>query len=177
MNYNCDELLGKQRKKGGEAPSARVYKSESEDMIIGMMAVNTQLLLSLYSLEDEDCVKIIQQFEEVFKDEKRLNPIVVVKDDFETIEQFKKDNNIERFLITRDSKGDFSKRFGVGLDDSKYPNKMASALFIIDKEAELKFVNYFNCVEKFELMKSIEIINEVINFKQKGHTHENWMGV
>ena len=55
---------------------------------------------------------------------------------------------------------------------------IANSIFIIDKEGLIKYKEIpsdldddFN-IEQFDLS-----LNEVVNFKAKGHSHENWMGV
>ena len=61
--YTQESITGKQRKVGGEAPSSRVFTSETDEIIIGMMAANVQLLVSAFSLKDEKSKSIINTTE------------------------------------------------------------------------------------------------------------------
>jgi len=175
--YTQASITGKQRKVGGEAPSSRVFTSENDEVIIGMMAANVQLLVSVFSLKDEKSKSIVNTLETYFKDTKKLNFVLVVNNTFEEIENFKKENNITKAVIAQDKNGDFAKRFGVGLEGDNYSENLANGIFIIDKEAELKGVSYFTQLEKSELDEICELTMESVNYKEKGHSHENWMGV
>lgn len=175
--YKLEELTGKQRKVGAEAPSARVFAAQNDEMIIGMMAVNVQLLVSVFSLKDENSKMLINTLEEKFKTTKKLNLIVVVKNSFEDITTFQGINNITKIEIVQDSNGDFAKRFGVGLESKNFKENLGNAVFVVDKEAELKYANYPLTFEANQIDKIYDITMETVNFKQKGHSHENWMGV
>ncbi|MEA3497732.1 MAG: redoxin domain-containing protein [Campylobacterota bacterium] len=176
MYYTEADISGKKRFKGGEAPSAKVYSYDDQEMIIGMIAVNVQLLVSLYSLDEQNCKDIINKFEMNFKDESKLNINVVVKNSFEDIKNFNLENKIVKIEILQDTKSSFSQKFGVLLKDDKYVNNMANGLFLIDKEGEIKYAEYFDSLDESQLDKLISIVKDVINFKPKGHVHENWMG-
>ena len=175
--YKIEEVTGKTRKTGGEAPSARVFKSESDELIIGMMAENVKFLTSIYSLTDQASKDIIIALENKFAEVKKLNFIIVVNNSFEEIEEFKACNNITKATITQDKNGDFAKRFGVGLEGENFSQNIANGIFVIDKEAELKAVEYFMVLDYNKLNELYDITMETVNFKPKGHTHENWMGV
>jgi len=175
--YKLEETTGKQRKLGGEAPSSRVFKSTNDEFIIGMMAENVQLLVSVYSLNEDASKDIVIALENKFKETKKLNFVVVVNNSFDDIESFKTTNNITKAVITQDKNGDFAKRFGVGLEGVEYAEKIANSIFVIDKEAELKYVEYFLSLDENKLNEIYDITMENVNFKQKGHSHENWMGV
>jgi thiol peroxidase len=55
---------------------------------------------------------------------------------------------------------------------------IAKSIFIIDKEGLIKYKEIPSNIEtSFDLEKFKTMLLEVVNFKQKGHTHENWMGV
>ena len=80
---------------------------------------------------------------------------------------------IDKSFISNEFK-DFPIKFGVNIDDTM----IANSIFIIDKEGLIKYKEIpsdldddFN-IEQFDLS-----LNEVLNFKAKGHSHENWMGV
>ena len=175
--YTQESITGKQRKVGGEAPSSRVFTSLNDEIIIGMMATNVQLLVSVFSLQDEKSKAIVKTLESYFKDTKKLNFVVVVNNSFEEIENFKKENEITKAVITQDKNGDFAKRFGVGLEGDNFSENLANGTFIIDKEAELKGVSYFTGLNENELTTICELTMESVNYKEKGHSHENWMGV
>jgi thiol peroxidase len=175
--YKLEELTGKQRKVGGEAPSARVFAAQNDEMIIGMMAVNVQLLVSVFSLKDENSKIFINTLEEKFKTTKKLNLIILVKNSFEDITTFQETNNITKTEIAQDTNGDFAKRFGVDLESENYQENLGNAAFVIDKEAELKYVSYPLTFEANQIDEIYNITIQTVNFKEKGHSHENWMGV
>lgn len=174
--YKPEETTGKKRNVGAEAPSARVFKTNTQEFIIGMMAQNVQLLVSHFSLHNKSSKQIINDFEAHFKENTKLNLIVVVNNSFEEIEDFKQKNTIEKTIITQDKNGDFAKRFGVGLYGDYYKENLANGVFLIDKEAQLKYVNYFFDIENSQLEEIFKTTQETIDFKPKGHAHENWMG-
>ena len=55
---------------------------------------------------------------------------------------------------------------------------LAKSIFIIDKEGVIKYKQIPSNIEtSFDLEEFKEKLSETVNFKQKGHSHENWMGV
>lgn len=169
MSYTDDMRSGKQRKAGSEAPSIKVFTNTGETCIIGMIAQNVQLLVSVYTLEEQK--DLLSKLEESFCEQKKLNLYVVTKESFNSIESFLNDNSFEKINILQDNSGDFGKKLGVTLDSIH----LANGAFVIDKEGKFTYVSYFTNTNDEKIEEIIEKTNETINFKPKGHAHENWM--
>lgn len=173
MKYTPSDVSGKQRIVKSEAPSVKVFVTDNTPSIIGMMAENVQLLVSIYTLEESQDFLVF--LDNALEDEK-LNFYVISKESFETIENFTCKNQFKKIQIAQDSKGDFAKKFGVGLEAEGFENNLAYGAFVIDKEGEFKYVSYFLKPSEKESSILVEKTKESINFKLKGHVHENWMG-
>ncbi len=173
MGYETSQRMGKERKAGKEAPSARVYEVSGKERIIGMIAPHVQIIASVYSLRDEPCAQLITALQTFFKGENKLSGNIVCNNDFETMETFTKEKGLENFTLLQDSKGDFAKRFGTGLENEK--EKLANALFLVDKEGVFHEVIYDEIPAGDQLEAFLNKARELIDAKQKGHSHENWM--
>jgi thiol peroxidase len=107
------------------------------------------------------------------------------KELYEVIQKHKEKANIYFFspeaftqevddgFATIDFEG-FCSKFGVLIDSSI----CAKSAFIIDKEGEIVYIQIPEDIDnEFELEELDAQIQAAIDFKRKGHTHENWMGV
>lgn len=158
-------------KKGGEAPAAKVYDIGANEQIVGMIAVNIQLIVSLKSLEDSYCVEALKALDSAFANTQKLSLSVVVGAT-EEIKAFAEQNQLQKAGLYSDKDGSFAKRFGVAFEDGNFCN----AFFIVDKEGELKLAKYIAKDEtSLDIADVIETTNDWINYKPKGHVHENWM--
>ena len=162
--------LGKKdRNVEGEAPAVRVKMANDETKVIGLMAPSVQVMITL-----NDVNKYNPDMNEVITTTKRkVNAYIIAACDSEQIEDIAEKFALDKGFISNDFK-DFSLKFGVNIDDTM----IANSIFVIDKEGIIKYKeiptdleNDFN-IEDFSLT-----LNETVNFKPKGHTHENWMGV
>ena len=159
----------KERNVEGEAPAVRVKMLNGETSVIGLMAPAVQVMVTL-----NDVNKYNSALHEVITTtKKKVNAYVITTSSNEEMEKISEEFSIDKATISNDFK-DFSLKFGVNIDDSM----IANSIFVIDKEGIIKYKeiptdleNDFN-IEDFSL-----ILNETVNFKPKGHTHENWMGV
>ena len=166
---NSYTLGKKERKVEGEAPAIRVKMLNDEVKVIGLMAPSVQVMITL-----NDVNKYNSDMHEVITTTKRkVNAYIITTSSSEDMEKVAEEFTIDKGFISNDFK-DFSLKFGVNIDDSM----IANSIFVIDKEGIIKYKeiptdleNDFN-IEDFSL-----ILNETVNFKPKGHTHENWMGV
>ena len=140
-----------------------------ETLVIGLMAPAVQVMVTL-----NDVNKYNSALHEVITTtKKKVNAYVITTSSNEEMEKISEEFSIDKATISNDFK-DFTLKFGVNIDDSM----IANSIFVIDKEGIIKYKeiptdleNDFN-IEDFSL-----ILNETVNFKPKGHTHENWMGV
>ena len=159
----------KERNVEAEAPAVRVKMANGETMVIGLMAPAVQVMVTL-----NDVNKYSTALHEVITTtKKKVNAYIITTSANGDVENIAEKFLIDKGFISNDFK-DFSLKFGVNMDDSI----IANSLFVIDKEGIIK---YKEIPANLELDFNIEdfslILNETVNFKPKGHTHENWMGV
>ena len=162
--------LGKrERKIESEAPAVRVNMINGETKVIGMMAPKTQVMITLPCIKayNNGLHNILEEYSS------KIIVYIVTKSNDENLEKVKKAYSIEDGFISNDFKN-FSLKFGVNMNDEL----IAKSLFIIDKEGIIKYKQIPSNIEtSFDLDEFKEKLGETVNFKQKGHTHENWMGV
>lgn len=162
--------LGKKdRKVGGEAPAVKVKTLDEQTKVIGMMAPKIQVMVTLENLD-----KYTKELDETLKKyEHKVLPYIVSSKPKEELESLASDFSLDASLISDDFVA-FSEKFGVNIDNSM----VANSLFVIDKEGEIKYIQIPSNLESdFNMDEFSEILHEVVTFKPKGHTHENWMGV
>lgn len=158
-------------KKGGEAPAAKVFDIGGNEQIVGMIAVNIQLIVSLKSLQDSYCMEALMALDRAFATTQKLSLSVVVGAN-EEIKTFATQNQLQKVALYNDKADNFAKRFGVAFEDGSFCN----AFFVVDKEGELKLAKYIAKEETvLDIADVIETTNDWINYKPKGHVHENWM--
>ncbi|QOG11276.1 hypothetical protein [Arcobacter sp. FWKO B] len=146
-----------------DAPAAKVY-FESGEKVVGMIAVNVQLLIyvdSIDSIKDSLC-----ECENAFKHESKLSCVVVCNDELNAIESFATQNNLTKLEIYKDSQKQFQIRFKITDENI--------GVFLVDKEGILEYV-YYGDSASLDTKNIIQNAVELANRKQKGHTHENWM--
>lgn len=162
--------LGKKdRKIESEAPAIRVKMANDETKVIGLMAPSVQVMITL-----NDVNKYNSDMHEVITTTKRkVNAYIITTSDLEQIEDIAEKFALDKEFISNDFK-DFSLKFGVNIDDSM----LANSIFVIDKEGVIKYKEISADLEDDFKIEDFSItLNEVVNFKPTGHTHENWMGV
>ncbi|XPV68500.1 MAG: redoxin family protein [Halarcobacter sp.] len=159
----------KERKIETEAPAVRVKMLSGETKVIGMMAPKTQVLITF------PCIKAynngLHNILEEYKS--KIITYILTKSNEENIDKVKEAYSLDEGFISNEFK-DFSLKFGVNINDEL----LAKSIFVVDKEGVIKYIEIPSNIEtSFDLDKFKEQLDEVVNFKQKGHTHENWMGV
>ena len=167
---NESYTLGKKdRNVEGEAPAVRVKMLNGETKVIGLMAPAVQVMITL-----NDVNKYNSDLHEVVTTTKRkVNAYIITTSEQEQIEDIAEKFALDKAFISNDFK-DFSLKFGVNIDDSM----IANSIFVIDKEGVIKYKEIPTDLEDDFKIEDFSItLNEVVNFKPKGHTHENWMGV
>ena len=167
---NKSYTLGKkERNVEGEAPAVRVKMLDNETKVIGLMAPAVQVMITL-----NDVNKYNSDLHEVITTTKRkVNAYIITTSDAEQIEDVVEKFALDKGFISNDFK-DFSLKFGVNIDDSM----IANSIFVIDKEGVIKYKEIpADLEDDFKIEDFSITLNEVVNFKPKGHTHENWMGV
>jgi thioredoxin-dependent peroxiredoxin len=162
-------LKQKERKIGTEAPAVKVKMLNEESKVIGMMAPKIQVMITLPDIKDytnglNDILK---------KHASKLLVYIITSSILADIERVQKPFDIDPGFISNDFEK-FSLKFGVNLSESL----VAKSIYIIDKEGEIKYKEIpENSEHTLDLDEFESALEEVINFKVKGHTHENWMGV
>ena len=167
---NTSYTLGKKdRSVEGEAPAVRVKMLDNETKVIGLMALSVQVMITL-----NDVNKYNSDMHEVITTTKRkVNAYIITTSDTEQMEDIAEKFAIDKGFISNDFK-DFSLKFGVNIDDSM----IANSIFVIDKEGVIKYKEIpADLEDEFKIEDFSITLNETVNFKPKGHTHENWMGV
>lgn len=167
---NKNYTLGKkERVVEGEAPAVRVKMVNNEDKVIGLMAPAVQVMITL-----NDINKYSSEIHKVINTTKRkVYSYIITSSDEEQIEDIAEKFALEKDFISNDFKN-FSLKFGVNIDDSM----LANSIFVIDKEGVIKYKEIPSDLEEDFKVDDFSItLNEVVNFKPTGHTHENWMGV
>jgi thiol peroxidase len=167
---NNKYTLGKkERKVEGEAPAVRVKMLNDEVKVIGLMAPSVQVMITL-----NDVSKYNSDLHQIINTTKRkVFPYIITSSSQEIIEDIAEKYALDREFISNDFV-DFSNKFGVNIDDSM----VANSIFVIDKEGVIKYKEIPTDLEdEFKMEDFSQTLNEVVNFKPKGHTHENWMGV
>lgn len=159
----------KERNVEGEAPAVRVKMLDNETKVIGLMAPAVQVMVTL-----NDVSKYTLALHEVITTtKKKVNAYIITTSSNEDMEKIAEEFSIDKGTISNDFK-DFSLKFGVNIDDSM----IANSIFAIDKEGIIKYKEIqANLEDDFNLEDFSITLNETVNFKPKGHTHENWMGV
>ncbi len=159
----------KERNVEGEAPAVRVKMLDNETKVIGLMAPAVQVMVTL-----NDVSKYTSALHEVITTtKKKVNAYIITTSSKEDMEKIAEEFSIDKGTISNDFK-DFSLKFGINIDDST----TANSIFVIDKEGIIKYKEIpANLEDDFNLEDFSITLNETVNFKPKGHTHENWMGV
>jgi thiol peroxidase len=104
--------------------------------------------------------------------------MIVTTDDKEFLKGYVEENNFTNIEIVHDTQGQFGKKYGVTISEGKLKDRLARAVFIVDRDGVLRYkeivsevtdeVNYDSCTQALQ---------EVLSEKKTGHTHEEWMSV
>ncbi len=172
------ELSGKEVLLGKEAPAARITKLDGTQNVIGMIAPNTQLLISIPSLKTEVCSLGAKKFNELVKQFKKLDTIMITTDDLEFVKEYVDKECIDSAEIVIDKDRNFAKKFGLLITEGKLKDRLARAVFVIDREGEVAYKELVpEIVDEVNYDACIEAIEKIVSEKKTGHTHENWMSV
>lgn len=171
-------LSGKEILVGKEAPAARITKLDKTKNVIGMIAPNTQLLIAIPSLKTEVCSLGAKKFNELVKGFKKLTTIMVTTDDLEFVKGYQATECIDSAELVIDEERNFAKKFGLLISEGKLKDRLARAVFVIDREGLIAYKEIVpEVVDEVDYEACIEAIEKIVNEKQKGHVHENWMSV
>ena len=172
------ELLGKEIVIGKEAPAARITKMDKTKNVIGMIAPNIQLLITIPSLKTEVCSLGAKKFNELVKQYKKLTTIMITTDDLDFVESYKNSECIDSAELVVDEERSFGKKFGVLISEGKLKERLARAVFVIDREGVVAYKQIVNEIsDEVDYDACSAAIEKLISEKKSGHTHENWMTV
>lgn len=176
------ELSGKEVLVGKEAPAARITKLDGSQNVIGMISPNNQLLIAIPSLKTEVCSLGAKKFNELVKQFKKLDTIMVTTDDLEFVKEYAEKESIDSAEIVIDKDRNFAKKFGLLITDGKLKDRLARAVFVVDREGVIAYKELVpEIVDEVNYDACIEAISAIVNAKQEGHghshSHENWMSV
>jgi len=172
------ELNGKNLNVGGEAPAARITKLDGSQNVIGMIAPNTQLIIAIPSLKTEVCSLGAKKFNELVKQFKKLDTIMVTTDDLDFVKDYTQKESIDAAEIVVDKDRNFAKKFGLLISEGKLKDRLARAVFVIDREGMVAYKELVGeIVDEVNYDACIAAIDTIVSEKKKGHTHENWMSV
>jgi len=162
VNFNnaIVELGEKQREVGSEAPAIKIKMSNGEEKVIGMMADKVQAIITVNNDSDitDSLIEIMEKYYEI------ANIYIISSNEIDIV--------LDRSMTSHDFKK-FSLKMGVNIDD----NNCAKSMFIINKDGEIVYKSIvYETDGDFDLAGFDTNLDETVNFKKKGHTHENWMG-
>lgn len=159
LNNKKVTLLKKDRNLKEEAPAIRIKMLNEETKVLGMMASQIQVFISLpYSNSlNEKLLSVVKKYEE--------NSFIYI------ISANKQNIKTNEAFSSLDFK-EFALKMGLYIDDTL----CAKSIFIINKDGEIIYKQLLtDLLSDFDLKSFESKLEEAINFKKKGHTHENWM--
>ncbi len=172
------ELLGKDLKVGAEAPAARVTKLDGSKNVIGMIAPTAQLLIAIPSLKTEVCSLGAKKFNDLVATFKKLSAVMVTTDDLDFVREFAQKEGISDAELVVDTDKNFAKKYGVLISEGKLKNRLARAVFVIDRDGLLTYKEIVGeIVDEVDYDACIAAVDAAANEVKKGHTHEEWMSV
>jgi thiol peroxidase len=156
------ELNGKYKKLGDEAPAIQVKMLDGSVKVIGMMADKVQVIFTFPTLEGLS--ELLGDI--VLKYNNKSNIYLIGADD-----KFHS-KVIDSSFVSSDFEK-LSLNYGVNIDDTL----CTKSVFIINKDGEIVYQEVLKDLnEELDLENFEQELVDAINFKKKGHTHENWMG-
>lgn len=169
-------LSGKELLVGKEAPAARITKLDSTQNVIGMIAPTAQLIIVIPSLKTEVCSLGAKKFNDLLKEKNKLTTYMVTTDDLDFVHDFTLRESIDSAEIVIDTQRQFGKKYGVLIEEGKLKDRLARAVFVIDKEGVVTYKEIVpEIVDEVDYDACMQAVEEVLSEKQKGHSHENWM--
>jgi len=172
------KLEGKEQRVGTEAPAARITKLDGTQNVIGMIAPKTQLIVSIPSLKTEVCSLGAKKVNEIVKKFNKLTTIMVTTDDAGVIKEFIEKEKIDNVEFVIDSNKNFAKKYGLLISDGKLKDRLARAVYVIDREGLIMHKEIVpEVVDEIDYDACMGAIEKILLEKKSGHTHEEWMSV
>ena len=153
------ELQKKQRNIGDEAPAVKLTMLSGEEKVVGMMSDRVQVIFTLpysHSLNG-DINRVIHKYRE------KVHAYLISSDEFAY--------GVNKNYSSMDFEN-FALKYGVYINSEV----CAKSLFIIDKEGEIVFKRVMEDLKtEFDVEEFDKELQNAVDFKRKGHAHENWM--
>ncbi len=173
-------LVGKEQRIGAEAPAVRVVDTNGQEIIVGMIADKPQIFIVVPSLKTEVCSMGAKRFNELLAEYKdKAIAYIVSTDDIEVTSSFESANCITNAKLITDKKLEFGAKYGVQIGEGILKDKLARAIFVVDKEGIIKYIEIVGeIVDESNYERAMEALAIVCKPPKKGaHHHENWMKV
>lgn len=171
-------LLGKKLSLGGEAPAARITKIDGTQNVIGMIAPTTQLIIAIPSLKTEVCSLGAKKFNDMVKKFSKLTTYMVTTDDLDFVKEYAEKESIESAELVIDTNRNFAKKYGLLISEGKLKDRLARAVYVIDREGLIIYKELVpEIVDEVNYDACLEAVENAVNVKKTGHTHEEWMSV
>lgn len=152
------KLQNKQRLVGSEAPAVRLKMKSGEEKIIGMIAEKIQLICTLSGEPSKTLLEII------LDNKLKVLSYIISCVPFETLD-------IDDQMCSFDFYN-LAMKFGVCVDETL----CANSILLVDKEGMIIYKEILvKENENFDFYNLKKALHEAVNFKPKGHVHENWM--
>lgn len=170
------KLEGKEIKLGQEAPAARVKLLDATDAVIGMIAPNIQLFIVIPSLKTEVCSLGAKKFNDLLQGYPNIDAVMVTTDEKAFLEDYLAREPLAHAKVVIDEERQFGKKFGVLIGEGKLKDRLARAVFIVDKEGSVAYKEIVaEITDEVDYDACIEALKKLLSEKKKGHSHENWM--
>ncbi len=171
-------LKGKEVNIGAEAPAARITKLDGTTNVIGMIQPTAQLLIAIPSLKTEVCSLGAKKFNDLIKQFKKLQTVMVTTDDLDFVKEYSEREAIDAAELVIDTDRNFAKKFGLLIEGGKLDNRLARAVYVINRDGVVTYKEVVaEIVDEVNYDACIAAVDEAANEVKKGHTHEEWMSV
>ncbi|HHD78629.1 MAG TPA: redoxin domain-containing protein [Epsilonproteobacteria bacterium] len=171
-------LLGKKLPLGSEAPAARITKLDGSQNVIGMIAPTTQLIIAIPSLKTEVCSLGAKKFNDLVKEFSKLTTYMVTTDDLDFVKEYAQKESIDGAELVIDTNRNFAKKYGLLISEGKLKDRLARAVYVIDREGLIIYKELVpEIVDEVNYDACLEAVENAVNVKKTGHTHEEWMSV
>lgn len=172
------EIARKEMKRGREAPAVRVKKIDGKEDVIGMLAPEMQLLVSLNTLNTSESVEVYKKIKEISSLFKKLKTVFVISKNGAICKCLEHEDEVGKFQVVYDSSYQFGNKYGTQIISGNLKESLTTSATIIEFEGRIHYREVLeNLDEKLnfqEIKKSIQNVFDEKK-KQKGHSHEEWM--
>lgn len=143
-----------------------------------MIGVKPQIFIVLPSIKTEVCSYGAKKFNDLLAD-KDVLAYMITTDDAAVCAEFANKNCISNAKIVVDKDLDFGRKYGVLIESGYLKDKLARAVFVVDKEGIIKYTEIVpEVTDEADYDSAMSAVNVVTAPPKKGsHHHENWMKV